>query len=284
MKLKYVFIFIISVILNIVLIREIIAHEPDVYKFRVYHSFKLKGWFDKGENLQELKSDSIAFILTLGQANAGNTSNWLDTAGKGVYSYYKGKVYPAADPMIGSDSYGGSVWPSVGDSLIKQHLFKKVIYLPLAMGSTNIENWASGACSVLLENTLEDLKKKNIKLTHVVWHQGESDNGTPKEEYKNNLIKILAKIRNAGQPAPFFCSIASFNPMSKKHISGIDTNIQQAQIEFINENTNVLLGPNTDILNLAIDRYDAMHFSKSGKHKNVSQWFLCLKNKAEYHH
>lgn len=283
MKLKYVFIIIISVILNIILIREIIIHEPDVFKYRVYNRLKLNGWFDKGMLLHKLDSDSVAYILTLGQANAGNTSTSLDTAGSGVYSYYKGKIYPAADPMIGSESYGGSVWPSVGDSLIKEQLYKKVVYIPLAVGSTNIENWASGSSSILLKKTLEDLKKKNIKLTHIVWHQGESDNGTPKQEYKNNLIKILSIIRYGGQSAPFYCSIASFSPSSKTHISGIDSNIQQAQIEFINENTNVLVGPNTDTLNLAIDRYDAVHFSKSGKAKYTNQWFLCLKNKSEYH-
>ncbi|RZK47855.1 MAG: hypothetical protein EOO87_21155, partial [Pedobacter sp.] len=245
MKYKYLFIFIISIILNIVLLREVITHEPDIYKYRVYNRLKLNGWFDKGMALHKLNSDSVAYILTLGQANAGNTSISLDTAGSGVYSYYKGKIYPAADPMIGSESYGGSVWPSVGDSLIKEQLYKKVIYLPLAVGSTDIENWASGASSLLLKKTLEDLKKKNIKLTHIVWHQGESNNGTSKEEYKKNLNKILSVIRNSGQSAPFYCSIASFTPLSKYHVSGIDTNIQQAQIEFINENANVLVGPNT---------------------------------------
>jgi len=282
MKLKHILILSTSLILNVILIREIITYQPDIYKYRHYHKYKMMGWFDKGLAFNEPKSDSIAYILTIGQANAGNTSNWLDTAGAGVFSYYKGELYPAVDPMVGSNGYGGSVWPAVGDSLIKEKRFKKVIFIPIAVGSTNIQDWATGPCNALLKNTLEELKSKNVKLTHILWHQGESNNGTPKDEYKKNLEKILTDIRENGQSAPFYCSIASFSPLSKKFASGIDPSVQQAQIEFVNEHAGVLLGPNTDLLNMAMDRYDAIHFSRSGKLKYINQWLECLKNEAEF--
>jgi hypothetical protein len=284
MKIKNVIILSVSVILNVILIREIITYQPDIYKYRHYHKYKMMGWFDKGAPFNEVKSDSVAYILTIGQANAGNTSTWLDTAGAGVFSYYRGKLYPAVDPMIGSHGYGGSVWPAVGDSLIKDNLFKKVIFIPIAVSSTNIQDWATGECSVLLKQTLEELKSKNVKLTHILWHQGESNSGTPKEEYKDNLRKIVSIIRTNGQLAPFYCSIASLAPASEKSSSGIDTNVQQAQIEFINENSGILAGPNTDLLNLAVDRYDGVHFSKSGKAKYMNQWLTCLRHNAELVH
>lgn len=281
MKLKHVLILGASLVLNIIFIREIISYQPDIYKYRHYHKYKMTGWFDKGTPITELKPDSTAYILTMGQANAGNTSTSLDTAGAGVFSYYKGELYPAVDPMIGSTGYGGSVWPSIGDSLIKDKKYNKVVFIPIATGSTHALDWATGECNNTLKSILNDMKAKNIKLTHILWHQGESDNGTSKEEYKKNLHKILSDIRENGQSAPFYCSIASLTPLSKTSPSGIDTNIQQAQIEFINENPGILAGPNTDLLNLAVDRYDGVHFSKSGKAKYMNQWLTCLRTNAE---
>jgi hypothetical protein len=281
MKLKYVLILGVSLVLNTILIREIVSYQPYIYKYRHYHKYKMLGWFDKGTPITKLKPDSTAYILVMGQANAGNTSNSLDTAGAGVYSYHKGKLYPAIDPMIGSIGYGGSVWPSIGDSLINDNKYKKVVFIPIAIGSTHVEDWATGDCSIMLKTTLDDMKARNIKLTHILWHQGESDNGTSKENYKKNLHKIISLIRDNQQSAPFYCSIASLSPLSKISSSGIDTNIQQAQIEFINENPGILAGPNTDLLNLAVDRYDGVHFSKAGKAKYMNQWLNCLRKNDE---
>jgi hypothetical protein len=270
-----------SILINFLLSREIIKYEPNQYKYRLYNSLKQEGWFDHGTKIESLKADSIAYILTLGQSNAGNSSNSLDTAGSSVYSYYNGKLYQAADPLIGSNGIGGSVWPAIADRLISTGLYKHVVLIPIAVGNTNIDNWAHGKCSEKLKETLRDLKSRNIKLTHILWHQGESNNGTSKVDYKKNLSSILKTIRSNGQNAPFYCSIASYTPTALNKPKGIDINIQAAQREFINENEGVLLGPNTDTILDAIDRYDSQHFSKVGKAKYVNLWMQSLIESSE---
>ena len=47
----------------------------------------------------------------------------------------------------------------------------------------------------------------------------------------------------------------------------MDTTIQNSQMEFSKEVKGVKLGANTDSINLAVDRFDGVHFSRLGLDK-----------------
>lgn len=236
-------------------------------------------------SIAELKSDKHTMIaLTFGQSNAGNRGQKRYTShNANVLAYADGKLYHAKDPLPGATGPGGSVWSVLGDLLIDSGLFKKVIFIPIAIGNTAIDCWAHGDCYRKLEKTLLQLDSAKVQLTHIFWHQGESDNlnNTSKQQYKNDLAILLKTFRDHKQKACFYISIASYHNEAITKPLGIDTVIEKAQKEFIKENKGVLQGPDTDELIYAIHRWDAVHFSEYGMKVFAARWLRAIRNRRE---
>lgn len=236
-------------------------------------------------SLSNLKSDDKTMIaLVFGQSNAANNGQKAYTTHNAyVFNYYGGKLYTAKDPLIGNTGKGGSVWTRLGDKLIDSGFYKKVIFIPIAVGATAIERWVNGGdCFEKLQQTLKTLDSLHIHLTHIFWHQGESDNlqNTSKAKYKEQLRAILQNLRKY-QSADFYVSIASYHPGAIAKPLGVDTVIRNAQMEFINENKGVLAGPDTDTIIHAIHRHDSVHFSDFGMAAYTQLWFTAIINKKE---
>ncbi|WP_276504719.1 sialate O-acetylesterase [Terrimonas pollutisoli] len=240
-------------------------------------------------SLSHLQQDGKTMIaLTFGQSNAGNYGQRAYTPrNANVYNYYKGKLYTAKDPLFGATRSvgGGSVWSQLGDMLIDSGLYSKVIIIPIAVGGSSIERWATGDCFDKLQQTLNYLDSQHIRLTHIFWHQGETDNilNTSTAKYKEQLGAILQTIRKT-QSADLYISLASFYSGSVTKPLGIDSAIRKAQQEFINENKTVLEGPDTDTLIHAIHRYDSVHFSDFGIKAFARLWLQAIKKKNEKCH
>ncbi len=236
-------------------------------------------------SLSNLKSDDKTMIaLVFGQSNAANNGQKAYTPHNAyVFNYYGGKLYTAKDPLIGNTGKGGSVWTRLGDKLIDSGFYKTVIFIPIAVGATAIERWVNGGdCFEKLQQTLKTLDSLHIQLTHIFWHQGESDNlqNTSKAKYKELLGSILQNLRKY-QTADFYVSIASYHPGAIAKPLGVDTVIRTAQMEFINENKGVLAGPDTDTIIHAIHRHDSVHFSDFGMAAYAQLWFNAIINKKE---
>ncbi|MCU7552627.1 sialate O-acetylesterase [Chitinophagaceae bacterium LB-8] len=236
-------------------------------------------------SLSNLTKDRHTMIaLVFGQSNAGNYGKSEYTLHNGsVFNYYGGKLYAAKDPLIGTTGTGVSVWTRVADMVIDSGLYNKVILIPIAVGGSAISRWASGDCSIKLQETLRLLDSQHIKLTHVFWHQGETDNllNTAKETYKKTLDTILNSLHTHHQDAEMYVSIASYHPGAIAKPLGVDRVIRTAQMEFINEQKGVLLGPDTDLLIHAIHRHDGVHFSDFGLTAFARLWFKALVEKRE---
>lgn len=236
-------------------------------------------------NLSNLTQDDRTMIaLMFGQSNAANNGKIAYTPRhSSVFNYYEGKLYTAKDPLIGTTGTGGSVWTHLADTLIESGRYDKVIFVPIAVGGTAIERWSDGDCSKILLQTLRSLESQHIKLTHIFWHQGETDNllNTVAEIYKKRLDAILNTIRSYQQDADLYVSIASYHPGAVTKPLGVDSTIRKAQIEFINERKGVLAGPDTDLLIHAIHRYDSVHFSEYGLKAFAGLWFSVLIQRSE---
>jgi len=236
-------------------------------------------------SLSNLTPDKKTMIaLTFGQSNAGNRGQIPYTPhNSSVLNYYEGKLYPAKDPLLGTTGPGGSVWTHLGDLLIDSGLYEKVIFVPIAIGNTDIACWTSGECFQKLEKTLKQLDSLHIKLTHIFWHQGESDNleNTSKEKYKASLKILLQTLRKYYQDADFYVSIASYHNGAITKPLGVDTAIRQAQKEFIRGNKGVVFGPDTDQLIYAIHRHDGVHFSDFGMKAYAQLWLREIRKKRE---
>lgn len=235
-------------------------------------------------SLSNLQQDGKTMIaLTFGQSNAANNGQSPYTPhNAAVYNYYKGKLYKAKDPLFGATREKGSVWSRLGDMLIDKGLYTKVIFIPIAVGGSEIACWTSGDCFKKLQETLQFLDSQHIQLTHIFWHQGETDNlkNTTEATYKDQLAKILQTLRKT-QSADLYVSIASYHPGSTTKPLGVDRVIRKAQQSFINENKGVLQGPDTDTLIHAIHRYDSVHFSDFGMNAYADLWLKAIVNKRE---
>lgn len=222
-----------------------------------------------------LYSKNTGIILTFGQSNSANYGQGPYDCHNNVYTYFKGNLYIAKEPLSGADGSECSVWTRLADMLIDKGLYKQVVLIPIGIGSTSIDCWANGICNEKLIELLKQLQKDSVRVTQVIWHQGESDNleNTPKEVYKTKLKKIASLIREYGIKSDFYVCVASYHPGVKNKINGIDTCIQNAQIEFVKENPGTKQGPDTDLYNLAEDRWDGVHFSKKGLDKFARELF-----------
>ncbi|MES2426928.1 MAG: sialate O-acetylesterase [Bacteroidota bacterium] len=231
-----------------------------------------------------INANKTIIFLAFGQSNSSNYGEGSYTCkNKEIYNYYKGDLFLAKEPLLGADGGACSVWTRVADMLIDSGLYKKVVIVPRGIGQTPVKCWSDGPCKVFLEETLDGLKKDNVKLTHIFWDQGETDNvdGTTKEQYKARLEKVIKIFRDRGIDAPFFTTITSYCSFNNDNYMGIDTGITNAQNEVIAQIKNVKRGPNTDSINLAYYRYDYLHFSEKGLNKLAYEWFKKIKDQKD---
>lgn len=211
-----------------------------------------------------LHNKRVMIALVFGQSNSANYGAVKYTSKGAVYNRFDGKLYKAADPLLGADGTGGSVWTRLGDKIINSGKYDAVVFIPIGVGSTTVSDWAPGGkCYPLLTKAI----KENHDITHIFWHQGESDNlaGTSEEDYTNKMNQIIDTIRREGIEAPIYISVASYI------LGKIDINVQNAQKKIVDYSKNILPGPNTDLLEDRIGD-DNAHFTELGLDKFSDMW------------
>ncbi len=237
----YRIVFIISIILNLILFAYLLKKANKWYTDREGKKKEHLSVITKRDSLlvdkKILYSDSTAIIFTFGQSNAANYGQGFYTCHNPVFNYFQGKVYKAREPLLGASGPGCSVWTRLADMLIDNGLYNKVILIPIGIDGSPIECWVNGVCNKYLSETLSQIEKDSIRVTHVIWHQGESDAvaNTPKEVYKTKLKKILEQVRAHKINAAFYVCIASYQPSNIYKPDRVDSLIQHAQMEFVNE-------------------------------------------------
>lgn len=215
----------------------------------------------------------VMVALVFGQSNAGNWGESAKTAGPHVFFFFRGQFGRAKDPLPGANGNWGSVWTRLGDKIIAAKLYDKVIFVPAAIGATDIALWAPGGLlhKDLLRNVRE-AKEAGYTFTHLLWHQGESDAvlGTRKEDYEQRFLAMLAAIRELGVDAPAFVAVATrcgqYPP---------NTEIRAAQQELVNPALGIFQGPDTDQLDLSF-RHDGCHFSNAGLQAHAGMWLKVI--------
>jgi len=213
--------------------------------------------------------------LTFGQSNATNEGETRYSSGKSVYNFYEGKCYRAADPLLGATGGKGSVWTRLGDMIIDSELYSNVIFVSIGVSGTSMSQWKQeGDSFQRIVKIKSQLDQENIRLTHLLWHQGEGDAemGTKKHDYMTMLADMIDGIRRLGINAPLYVAIAT------RCKGPINADIQEAQMELAAERDDVFMGANTDTLSDMDDRYDFCHFSDSGLQKHALLWLQSIQD------
>ena len=55
------------------------------------------------------------------------------------FNPHDGKCYQTQDPLLGPDGRGGSVWGRLGDGLVREGLYRRVLIVPIGIGGTQLE-------------------------------------------------------------------------------------------------------------------------------------------------
>ncbi len=216
----------------------------------------------------------VMVALVFGQSNAGNWGESRRVAGPRVFNFFRGRYERARDPLPGADGQGGSVWTRLGDKLIAAGLYDRVVFVPAAIGATEIAEWAPGGRlhQDLLRN-VRAARRARLTFTHLLWHQGESDAvlGTSAEDYQARFLAMLAAIRALGVNAPAFVAVATrcgqYPPNEV---------IRSAQRSLVNPALGIFAGPDTDQLGPEY-RYDGCHFSEHGLDMHAQMWLEVIR-------
>ncbi|HQW36543.1 MAG TPA: sialate O-acetylesterase [Thermoflexales bacterium] len=221
------------------------------------------------------KPPRVMVALVMGQSNAANFGETRKLAGPNVFSFGGGKLLRARDPIPGANGTGGSVWTRLGDKIIAAGLYDKVIFIPVAVGSTEIAQWTPEMPIFQKQviPALEAARKSNLAITHVLWHQGESDAylQTSWADYQLRFRNLARGLREQGVSAPIFISTAS--ACGQYPSSDV---IRGAQQNLVNHDAGIWAGPDTDVLSGAFRA--GCHFSASGLDAAANLWLGSITN------
>lgn len=220
---------------------------------------------------------TTAVVLAIGQSNAANdaarevTTRYPDRA----VSYFDGKCYVAASPLLGTTSEGGEFLTLLADDLIAAGTYRSVIIVAAAIGGSSVLRWRrNGDLNERLLSTLKTLPP-GYKVTEVVWHQGERDFElmTPADLYVTAFNSLVESLRENGVDAPVFVAIAT--KCRRNWTAGNPTAAGQRAVI---DNRRVFLGADTDaLLSEADRREDKCHLSGSGQTKTATAYAQAIK-------
>ncbi len=219
-------------------------------------------------------------LLVMGQSNAANAGETKYEAHcQNTFNYFEEMLYPLNDPLKGANGDAGSVWSRLGDKIVEHNFARTVIIVPCAVGGTRIEQWIPGEeLNHLISETVQHLNNSGLKVTQVLWHQGESNHvlvsgGLTAEQnaanYTTSFHLLVNYLRSAGIEAPIYPAMAT------RCAGAPDFVLQEAQRNLADDSLKIFNGPNTDSLDNAY-RYDNCHFSKTGLNVHAQLWLEAI--------
>jgi hypothetical protein len=220
------------------------------------------------------RPERVMVALVFGQSNAANYGETRRTAGPRVQVLTASGLQRASDPLPGANGVGGSVWTRLGDRVIAAGLYDRVILLPAAVGGTEIADWQPEVKKHFkqVENVVRLAQSRGLVITHMLWHQGESDAYLQihPTDYRLRFLNVLKGVRELGVGAPVFIAVATrCGPYPE------NKDIRWVQRDIVNHDAGIWQGPDTDVLG-ADYRHDGCHFSTRGLDAHADLWMPYL--------
>jgi hypothetical protein len=219
----------------------------------------------------------VAVVLAFGQSNAANFGETPFSPIQGVDNFnpFDGKCYRAQDPLLGPDGSSGSPWTRLGHQLVSSGQLKRVLLVPIAVGGSSIKRWTPGGD---LHPRIADVKARldaaGVRVTHIFWHQGESDAyATTGSEYVERFDQLLTTLRERGLDAPVYPAVAT---RCGAGVRPKAAEIQAAQRSLPERFEGVFPGPDTDQLDRFSHRVDGCHFSDEGLRAHAALWIQAV--------
>lgn len=217
--------------------------------------------------------------LVFGQSNAANSGPVTAFEPRpGVHAFYRGRCYQARDPLPGATGSGSSVWTRLGDKLVDRRVYDSVLFVPVAVAGSEIRRWTpTGDLHPRLLDAIRDVRRADVRFTHLLWHQGESDaeNGTSTDDYIRMFNDMLDSLRSHGVDAPIYVAVAT----RCRRLKPGSAAIQHAQRSLVEPSRHIHAGPDTDALGPEY-RHDGCHFGEAGLDRFAKLWLETLTSGA----
>jgi hypothetical protein len=192
---------------------KLFVNEPESPPIAVDSAGRLLRYAGKTEVQCPKQTQRTAVLFIAAQSNAANSAAQHHTTRypDRVVNFMGGRCYVASSPLLGSTGFAGESWTLLADQLIDAQAFDRVILAPVAVGASNIAQWAKGgALNTSMIPLVQDLAT-HYRVTHVLWHQGESDFAlrTEPARYKEQFLSFADTLRANAVDAPIFVSTAT---------------------------------------------------------------------------
>ena len=268
----------------ILILASILIVIPSIFASKInrfrFISLINKFYYDKKYPKESYFSTSLKDILPcpekgiyvgyFGQSNHGNIierKKALDLSYENVFTYdwRLGVCSRYREPLAGVDGRAGGFGHVSSDTinfLKKNYDFSQnIVFLGFSKGGTRAKDWTSGDLSNKFDYLLKKLKKDNIEIDYVFWHQGESEIKKANRIYYKNYIKdiqlVFQKLLITSNKTKIGMALVSFCNSEKSK------SLINSQRSIIQNNDRVFLTLNTDNLGSSY-RYDGCHFNSLG--------------------
>ena len=213
------------------------------------------------------KSINVAYF---GQSNHGNIierEKTLNLTYENVFTYdwRLGVCSKYKEPLAGVDGRAGGFGHVASDTIFflkKNYNFpENIVFLGFSKGGTRSQDWVSGTFANKFDFFLKKLKKDDIEIDYVFWHQGESEikdaNRIYYQNYINDIQLIFQKFLATSKKTKIGMALVSICNSEKSK------SLLSSQRSIIQSNDRVFLTLNTDNLGSSY-RYDGCHFNSLG--------------------
>ena len=223
------------------------------------------------------KTGNYRAFLCWGQSQGTNVSTTPHTVTNPTkhfnVSLQNGGIYQAADPLLSVAGTGGSIWATLGDSLITAGNYDNVIWLPVNVGSTAIVEWRNnGVCVHRIRAAVSRLFALGIPASNITILAmiGESDAnaGTSQATMQAGFTEVRSIFDNVGLTS------AMYVPLESWFSGASNSTIRAAQAAVVN-GTTIKSGPDFDTLNNT-NRGGGTDFNDTGVAAAAGLWKTAL--------
>ncbi len=219
-------------------------------------------------------------LLIIGQSNSANFAarRYRSAHGDRVINFFGSRCHVAASPLIGADGKRGEPWTLLANLLVERNRFSRVVLVPAGIRSSAITRWAAGGdLNALLMSDLDKIQAR-YRITHVLWHQGESDFvlATPPADYRRAFQSLAGRLRGRGVVAPVYVSVATRCKARRDMPWSVGNPIAQTQRALVDPGRGIFAGIDSDALIGPDGRTDGCHFNQRGEEIFARAWLGIL--------
>jgi hypothetical protein len=185
-------------------------------------------------------------------------------------------VYRCKDPVLGATGTVGGLVSRLGERIVSDGIFTRVLMVPGAIGGSSVGQWQSyGHFHHRLRVAILRVRRLGLTPTAILWEQGQGNNGSAAQTWKDGVRELIDDAIGLQCTAPWF--IAKCTMLSNV----VDTTIQGAQTDLWNttwNGVNIYAGPDVDSLTGGTNRSDGTHLTDVGNAAAAALWSTAINN------